>query len=265
MLSPMHETQEQQPAAASTGDQPEPEVTALYTLEEAMSPKPETRQEPRQSESHRGRSPRRAAPQAPSRGTVTRSAVLLAQSALAAASGSNAELFGKMISQAEKAVEEAKAKGIEAHQALKDRQEDLAQLKAEAEHNRDEVKEAMAKVRAEGRATSAPPIPSRRLRADLESGVHPRAAKKADKARQELPVIELLLAEIELQVGKGSKMQLLRKMIQADGIWMTWETSLNHPSLASWNPNVIEEVIIDLNVVDKMKPGRRRTWPRCLR
>ena len=179
-----HETQEQQPAAASTGDQPEPEVTALYTLEEAMSPKPETRQEPRQSESHRGRSPRRAAPQAPSRGTVTRSAVLLAQSALAAASGSNAELFGKMISQAEKAVEEAKAKGIEANQALKDRQEDLAQLKAEAEHNRDEVKEAMAKVRAEGRATSAPPIPSRRLRADLESGVHARAAKKADKDRQ---------------------------------------------------------------------------------
>ena len=48
--------QEQQPAA-STGDQPEPEVTALYTLEEAMSPKPETRQEPRQSESRRGRSP----------------------------------------------------------------------------------------------------------------------------------------------------------------------------------------------------------------
>ena len=30
-------TQEQQPSAASTGDQPEPEVTALYTLEETMS------------------------------------------------------------------------------------------------------------------------------------------------------------------------------------------------------------------------------------
>ena len=176
--------QEQQPSAASTGDQPEPEVTAVYTLEEAMSPKPETRQEPRQSESHRGRSPRRAALQAPSKGTVTRSAMLLAQSALASASGSNAELFGKMISQAEKAVEEAKTKGIEANQALKDRQEDLAQLKAEAEHNRAEVREAMAKVRAEGRATSAPAIPSRRLRADLESGVHARAAKKADKDRQ---------------------------------------------------------------------------------
>ena len=79
------------------------------------------------------------------------------------------------------AVEEAKAKGIEANQALKDRQEDLAQLKEEAEHYRAEVKEAMAKVRAEGRATSAPAIPSRRLRADLESGVHARAAKKADK------------------------------------------------------------------------------------
>ena len=94
------------------------------------------------------------------------------------------ELFGKMISRAEKAVEEAKEKGIEANQALKDRQEALAQLKAEAEQNRAEVKGAMAKVRAEGRATSAPAEPSRRLRADLEAGVRARAAKKADKDRQ---------------------------------------------------------------------------------
>ena len=42
----------------------------------------------------------------------------------------------------------------------------------------------MAKVRAEGRAASAPAAPSRRLQADLDAGVHPRAAKKADKDRQ---------------------------------------------------------------------------------
>ena len=74
--------------------------------------------------------------------------------------------------------------GLEANQALKDRQEALAQLRAEAAQNREEVKEAMAKVRAEGRAASAPAAPSRRLRADLDAGVHPRAAKKADKDRQ---------------------------------------------------------------------------------
>ena len=181
-IEPGHETQEQQPSA-STGDQPEPEVTALYTLEDAMSPKSETRQEPRQSESHRGRSPRRAALQAPSKGTVPRGALMMAQSALASASGSNAELFGKMVSRAEKAVEEAKEKGIEANQALKDR-DALAQLRAEAEQNREEVKEAMAEVRAQSRATSAPAAPSRRLRADLEARVHARAAKKADKDRQ---------------------------------------------------------------------------------
>ena len=45
--------------------------------------------------------------QAPSKGTVTRSAMMMAQNALAAASGSNAELFGKMIAQAESAVKEA--------------------------------------------------------------------------------------------------------------------------------------------------------------
>ena len=51
--------QEQQPAAAS-GDQPEPEVTALFTLEDAMPPKSEAQEEsPR-----RGRSPRRATLQA---------------------------------------------------------------------------------------------------------------------------------------------------------------------------------------------------------
>ena len=69
--------------------------------------------------------------------------------------------------------------GLEANQALEDRQEALAQLRAEAAQNREEVKEAMAKVRAEGRAASAPAAPSRRLRADLDAGVHPRAAKKA--------------------------------------------------------------------------------------
>ena len=174
--------QEQQPAAA-TGDQPEPEVTALFTLEETM-PKSETPQEPRQSESRRGRSPRRAALQAPSRGTVTRSAMMMAQNALPAASGTNEELVGKMIAQAETAVKEAEEMGLEANQALKDRQEALNQLRAEAAQNRKEVKEAMAKVRAEGRAASAPAAPSRRLKADLDPGVHPRAAKKAKKDRQ---------------------------------------------------------------------------------
>ena len=71
--------------------------------------------------------------------------------------------------------------GLEARQALKDRQEALAQLRAEAAQNREEVKQAIAKVR--GRAASAPAAPSRRLKADLDAGVHPRA-EKADKDRQ---------------------------------------------------------------------------------
>ena len=71
--------QGQQPATAA-GDQLEPEVTALFTLEDAdMPPKSETPQEPRQSESRRGRSPRRAAPQPPAQGTLTQSAMMMAQ------------------------------------------------------------------------------------------------------------------------------------------------------------------------------------------
>ena len=171
--------QEQQPAASS-GDQPEPEITALFALEDTMPPKSEDRDE----SSRRGRSPRRANPQAPSRSTVTRSAMVMAQSALASASGSNKELFSKMIAQAESAVKEAQDKGLQANQALKERQEALDKLKVEAAQHQKEAKEAMAKVRAEGRAASAPAAPSRRMQADLDAGVHPRAAKKKEKDRQ---------------------------------------------------------------------------------
>ena len=171
--------QEQQPAAAS-GDQPEPEVTALFTLEDAMPPKSEAQEEsPR-----RGRSPRRATLQAPSRSTVTRSAMVMAQSALASASGSNKELFSKMITQAESAVKDAQDKGLQANQALKERQEALDKLKKEAAQHQKEAKEAMAKVRAEGRAASAPAAPSRRLQADLDAGVHARAARKAESSEE---------------------------------------------------------------------------------
>ena len=171
---------QEQPAATSTGDQPEPELTALFTLEDAMPPKSEAQEEsPR-----RGRSPRRATLQAPSRSTVTRSAMVMAQSALASASGSNKELFSKMIAQAESAVKDAQDKGLQANQALKERQETLDKLKKEAAQHQKEAKEAMAKVRAEGRAASAPAAPSRRLQADLDAGVHARAAKKAEKSRK---------------------------------------------------------------------------------
>eukprot|EP00435_Cladocopium_sp_Y103_P016581 s2981_g4.t1 len=95
---------QEQPAATTPG---EPELTALFTLEETMPTKSET---PKSEEPRRGRSPRRANLQPPSRGTVTR--------------------------------------------------------------------------RAEGRAASAPAPMPRRLRADLEAGAHPRAAKKAEKDRQ---------------------------------------------------------------------------------
>ena len=108
----------------------------------------------------------------------------MAQSALASASGSNKELFGKMIAQAESAVKEAQDKGRQANQALKERQEALDKLKKEAAQHQKEAKEAMAKVRAEGRAASAPAAPSRRMQADLDAGVHPRAAKKKEKDRQ---------------------------------------------------------------------------------
>ena len=67
---------------------------------------------------------------------MTRSAMMMAQNALAAASGSNEELFGKMIAQAELAVKEAEEMGLEANQALKDRPEALNQLRAEAAQNR---------------------------------------------------------------------------------------------------------------------------------
>ena len=52
---------QEQPAATATGDQPEPELTALFTLEDTMAPKSERREE---SEPRRGRSPRRAQPPA---------------------------------------------------------------------------------------------------------------------------------------------------------------------------------------------------------
>ena len=171
---------QEQPAATATGNQPEPELTSLFTLEDTMPPKSEDRDE----SSRRGRSPRRANPQATSRSTVTRSAMVMAQSALASASGSNKELFSKMIAQAESAVKEAQDKGLQANQALKERQEALDKLKVEAAQHQKEAKEAMAKVRAEGRAASAPAAPSRRMQADLDAGVHPRAAKKKEKDRQ---------------------------------------------------------------------------------
>ena len=82
----------------------------------------------------------------------------MAESALAAASGSNEELYGK-IAQAESALKEAQEKGLEANQALKERQEALDTLKTEAAQNRKGVKKAMSKVRAEGRAASAPAAP----------------------------------------------------------------------------------------------------------
>ena len=171
---------QEQPAATATGDQPEPDLTALFTLEDAMPPKSEAQEEsPR-----RGRSPRRATLQAPSRSTVTRSAMVMAQSALASASGSNKELFSKMIAQAESAVKDAQDKGLQANQALKERQEALDKLKKEAAQHQKEAKEAMAKVRAEGRAASAPAAPSRRLQADLDAGVHARAARKAESSEE---------------------------------------------------------------------------------
>ena len=88
-----------------------------------------------------------------------------------------------MQDEAESAVKEAEEKGLEANQTLKERQDTLDKLRREAAQNRKELS-AMAKVRAGGRAASAPSAPSRRLQADLDAGVHPRAAKKADKDRQ---------------------------------------------------------------------------------
>ena len=108
----------------------------------------------------------------------------MAQSALASASGSNKERNSKMIAQAESAVKEAQDKGLQANQAQKERQEALDKLKVEAAQHQKEAKEAMAKVRAEGRAASAPAAPSRRMQADLDAGVHPRAARKKEKDRQ---------------------------------------------------------------------------------
>ena len=55
-----------------------------------------------------------------------------------------------MIAQAEGAFKDAREKGLEANQALKERQETLDKLKKEAAQNRKEIKEAMAKVRTEG-------------------------------------------------------------------------------------------------------------------
>ena len=88
---------QEQPAATATGDQLEPELTALFTLEDTMAPKSERREE---SEPRRGRSPRRANLQPKSKETVTRGALMMAQQALVSASGSNEELYGQMISQA---------------------------------------------------------------------------------------------------------------------------------------------------------------------
>ena len=172
---------QEQPAATATGDQPEPELTALFTFKDTMAPKSER---PEESEPRRGRSPRRANLQPKSKETVTRGALMMAQQALVSASGSNEELYGQMISQAEKAVKEAEDKGLAANQALLERQEALNKLKEEAAQKKKEVKEEMARVRAESRAASAPASASRRLKADLDAGVHPRAAKKKEKDRQ---------------------------------------------------------------------------------
>ena len=111
--------------------------------------------------------------------------MVMAQSALATASVSNEELYGKMIAQAESIVKDAQEKGLEANEALKERQEALDKLKKEAAQNRKEVKEAMAKVRAEGRAGSAPAAPSPRLQADLDAGVHRYQSSSCHWERQD--------------------------------------------------------------------------------
>ena len=118
--------------------------------------------------------------------------MVMAQSALASASGSNEELYGKMIAQAESAVKEAQDKGLKANQALKERQETLDKLRKAAAQNRKEVKEAMAKVRAEA------VLLQHRLRPLQDSQL-----TLVLEYIQELPAIEHPLAETEQPVGKN--------------------------------------------------------------
>ena len=119
--------------------------------------------------------------------------------------------YGKMIAQAESAVA-------------------LDKLKKEAVQNRKEVKEAMAKVRAEGRAGSAPAAPSRRLQADLDAGVHPRAAKKAGKHRQRA-------------ASRIASWKRFARSVHGQGTRKILEISLNLQSHASWSLSAIEEDI----------------------
>ena len=242
---------QEQPAATATGDQPEPELTALFTLEDTMAPKSERREE---SEPRQGRSPRRANLQPKSKETVTRRALMMAQQALVSASGSNEELYGQMISQAEKAVKEAEDKGLAANQALLERQEALNKLKEEAAQKKKEVKGEMARVRAESRAASAPASASRRLKADLDAGVHPRAAKKKEKDRQRAASHRAATIWPQEQLtGRGMSWPPMEWMTQTSGTRMTSEMNQNLPKSATWSQSATVEDISDLTDAGSMK------------
>ena len=89
--------------------------------------------------------------------------------------------------------------------------------------------------------------------------------RRPTRTGKELPVTERPLEETGLPVGKGLNMQSMAKRILTSGIKMTWEISQNLPSLESWKPNVIEEIISGQRGADKMRPERKRMKPRCLR
>ena len=169
------------------------------------------------------------------------------------------ECFGSsfwVIAQAESAVKDAQEKGLEANQALKERQEAPDKLNKNAAQNKKEVKEAMAKVRAEGRAGSAPAAPSRRLQADLDAGVHPRAAKKADKDRQRAT-----------ERDRTASWKRFERSVHGQANPEKWDKKdlgdVPEPqSHTSWN---LEEDIWSQKYAGQMRLGKWRMKPRCLR
>ena len=158
-----------------------------------------------------------------------------------------------MISQAEKAVKEAEDKGLAANQALLERQEALNKLKEEAAQKKKEVKEEMARVRAESRAASAPASASRRLKAALAAGVHPRAAKKKEKDRQR--AASHRAATMASRTADWKRHEMATHGMDDPDKWDQDDKGdePEHPKSATWSQSATVEDISDLTDAGSMR------------
>ena len=161
--------------SSQTPHQPEPEITALFALEEMAERS--SRRESRPEGSRPGNGSERSGRSRSIRPT----GILLAQQALANAEEANEEMLKDRLEKIQQVMNQAALAGLDVDpkhlEEHKNILEDIRKMKAERSKTLREEFQAR-------RAASAPATGSQRLQQDLQAGVRPRAAKLAEKSRQ---------------------------------------------------------------------------------